>query len=238
MDARQNSTPGMSMDPVIFDQIEFNPDPERLLKKMRLKAGTGQERLVLSLLEEGRQVGRPRAIYTIAWIDQHLKGGVVLDGIRMDSRILAVNLSEVHRVFPYLASSGRELYQWTQSKEDILEKFYAEEISQLALLAAEDFLLEHLKATYQLGKTSSLNPGSLEDWPITAQRPLFQLLGNPLEAIGVQLMDSMMMIPNQSVSGIRYSSETEFWNCELCPRDNCSHRRVPYDEQLLKEKYQ
>lgn len=226
------------MDPVVFDQIEFNPDPERFFKKMRLKPGSRQKELMLSLLDEGRQVGRPQAIYTIAGIDQHLDDGVVLNGIRINSNVMAINLRAVHRVFPYLNSSGRELFNWTQSKEDLLERFYAEEISQLALRTAEEFLLSHLKATYQLGKTSSLNPGSLRGWPITAQRSLFQLLGDPLKSIGVELTESMLMLPNQSVSGIRYSSETDFSNCELCPRENCSHRRAPYDEHLLKEKYQ
>ena len=225
------------MDPVIFDQIEFNPDPEKFFNKMRIKPGSRQEELVLSLLDEGRQVGRPRAIYTITGIDQHLDDGVVLNGIRMKSKVMAVNLSAVHRVFPYLNSSGRELFDWTQSKEDLLERYYAEEISQLALRTAEEFLLAHLKATYQLGKTSSLNPGSLIDWPITAQRPLFQLLGDPLESIGVELTESMLMLPNQSVSGIHYSSDTDFWNCELCPRENCSQRQAPFDESLRKEKY-
>jgi len=205
---------------------------------MRLKPGSRQEELVLSLLDEGRQIGRPRAIYTIAGIDQHLDDGVILDGIQMKSKVMAVNLTTVHRVFPYLSTSGRELFDWTQSKEDLLGKFYAEEISQLALRSAEEFLLNHLKSTYQLKRTSSLNPGSLKDWPITAQRSLFQLLGDPLESIGVELTESMLMLPNQSVSGIRYSSETDFSNCELCPREQCSHRRAPYDEKLLEEKYQ
>jgi len=226
------------MHPVIFDQIQFNPDQVKFLKKMRVKPESKQKEQVLSLLEEACQIGRPRAIYTIAGIDQHLEDGVVLNGIRMNSKVLAVNLGEVHRVFPYLASSGRELFEWTRSKDNILEQFYAEEISQLALRAAERYLLSKLKETYQLGKTSSLNPGSLKDWPITEQRSLFQLLGNPLESIGVELTESMLMLPNQSVSGIRYSSETDFSNCELCPREKCSHRRAPYDEDLLLKKYQ
>ncbi len=226
------------MDPVIFDQIGFNPSHERFFKKMHVKPGSRQEELVLSLLEEGRQVGQPRATYTIAGIDQHLDDGVVLNGIRMNSKVMAINLSPVHRVFPYLTTSGRELFDWTQSKEDLLERYYAEEISQLALRTAEEFLLSQLKTTYKLGKTSSLNPGSLKDWPITSQRSLFQLLGNPMESIGVELTESMLMLPNQSVSGIRYSSETDFSNCELCPRENCSHRRAPYNEALLKDKYQ
>ncbi len=226
------------MDPVILDQIEFNPATNKVLKRLRIQSGSGQEGLALTLLEEARQLARPKAIYRLIGIDQHLEDGVILDGIRMKSKVMAVNLGETHRVFAYLNTSGRELYDWTQSKEDLLERFYAEEISQMALRRAGKTLLDHLKETFQLGRTSSLNPGSLEDWPITAQRSLFQLLGDPLKAVGVELKESMLMIPNQSVSGIRYSSETDFSNCELCPREKCSHRRAPYNEALLKEKYQ
>jgi hypothetical protein len=83
-----------------------------------------------------------------------------------------------------------------------------------------------------------MNPGSLEDWPITAQPKLFQLLGDPKKSIGVELLDSMLMLPNQTVSGIRFVSEEGFSNCELCPREHCSHRTIPYNPELLTKKYQ
>jgi hypothetical protein len=226
------------MDPVIIDKIKFDPPPGKLLKKLRVKKGSGQESLALSLLEEARQIASPKALYRLVGVDQHLENGVVLEGSLMESKVMAVNLSQVHRAFPYLNTSGRELYEWSQSKEDMIERFYAEEISHLALLAAEKHLLDHLKSNYQLARTSSLNPGSLDDWPITAQSSLFELLGDPQQAIGVELTESMLMIPNQSVSGIRYASETDFSNCELCPREKCTHRRAPFNEKMLKEKYQ
>ena len=225
------------MDPVILDQINFNPAPGNLLKKMRVKPGSNQEELLLKLLDEGRQIAKTKAIYSIAGIDEHLDDGVVLEGTRIKSKVMAVNLIEVHRVFPYIVTAGRELYEWTQSKDDMLDKYFADQISQNALHAAEKILLSHLKDKYQLGKTSSLNPGSLKDWPITGQLPLFKLLGDPMQTIGVELMESMLMIPNQTVSGLRYSSESDFLSCELCPREKCSHRRARYDEALLREKY-
>lgn len=229
---------GNVMDPIILDQIEFNPSAARIFKKLRVKKGSKYERLVLELVEEAHRIGRPRAMYVITGIEKRDDTGVVLGGIRMESRIMRINLSDVHRVFPYLTTSGREMFEWTQAKDDLLEKYYAEEISQMALRAAGETLLSHLKETYQLGKTSSMNPGSLEDWPITAQTSLFKLLGNPEQAIGVKLLDSMLMIPNQTVSGIRFVSDSDFSNCELCPRDNCPHRRAPYDQNLLNSKYQ
>ena len=226
------------MDPIILDQIEFNPSPARIFKNLRVKKDSNNEGLVLELVEEARRISRPRAMYTITGIEKRDDTGLVLGGIRMESRVMRVNLSDVQRVFPYLTTSGREMFEWTQAKDDLLEKYYAEEISQLALQAAGDTLLSHLQETYQLGKTSSMNPGSLEDWPITAQTSLFKLLGNPEQAIGVKLLDSMLMIPNQTVSGIYFVSDSDFSNCELCPRENCSHRQDPYNQNLLNSKYQ
>jgi len=226
------------MQPVILNEIEFKPSVKRLMKKLRIKKGTSHEELVLSLVEGAQQVARPKAMYTIAGIEDRDKESVVLDGIRLQSRIMSVNLTDIHRVFPNIYSAGRELYDWKQSRDDFLERFYAEEISMMALRAAGDHLLSHLKEKFKLGKTSSMNPGSLEDWPITAQPSLFKLLGDPLELIGVELTDTMLMIPNQSVSGIRFESEQDFSSCQLCPREVCSHRRAAYDPDLMQEKYQ
>ena len=226
------------MDAVILDDIQFNPHDNQVLKKLRVKGGSRYEELTLNMVAEARQIARPKAMYRVSGIDEKDGTGVVIEGIRMESRIMAVNLQEINRVFPYLASSGRELYDWTKTHDDMLENYWAEEISQLALRAAEKYLLDHLKETYELGKTASMNPGSLEDWPITAQKPLFELLGDPMDAIGVELTESMLMLPNQSVSGIRFVSEEGYSNCELCPRGCCIHRRTPYNPEKLKERYQ
>jgi hypothetical protein len=225
------------MNYIVLDPIVFDPHPSRVLKKLHVKPGNRYEEVVLGMLEEARQVARPKAMYRVAGIDEKFETDVIIDGIKMESRILAINLKDVNRVFPYLATSGRELYEWKMGFEDMLDSYYADEINHLALRAAEKHLLDHLKETYQLGKTSSMNPGSLEDWPITAQQNLFNLLGNPMEAIGVELLDSMLMLPNQTVSGIRFVSEEGFSNCELCPRECCPHRRTPYNPDLLNNKY-
>jgi hypothetical protein len=223
---------------VIFDQIKFNPSTARLLKKMRVKKGSSQQGIIRKMIEHASQIGSPKAMYTLAGIDEIYADGVIIDGIDLKSRILSVNLQGVNRAFPYLVTSGRELYNWKESQDDMLGKYYADEINQMALSTAEKFLLDHLKNTYELGKTASMNPGSLPDWPITAQQELFKLLGNQEASIGVELLKSMLMLPNRTVSGIRFVSEEGYSNCELCPRDNCSHRRSPYAPDLLEIKYQ
>jgi hypothetical protein len=50
-------------------------------------------------------------------------------------------------------------------------------------------------------------------------------------------MDSLMMDPVQSISGIIFPTETSFESCQLCPRENCPGRRAAYDKNLYEKKY-
>jgi hypothetical protein len=88
-----------------------------------------------------------------------------------------------------------------------------------------------------MGPTAAMSPGSLADWPIREQRPLFSLLGDPEQAIGVKLTDSFLMIPNKTVSGLRFSTEERFESCQLCPREHCPGRRAAYEPDLYDRKY-
>ena len=82
-----------------------------------------------------------------------------------------------------------------------------------------------------------MNPGSLPDWPLHEQRPLFTLLGDPASAIGVELLDSYLMKPVKSTSGLLFPAEDGFYNCQLCPMEDCPGRRVPYDSGLRDRMY-
>jgi len=161
----------------------------------------------------------------------------LIDARVFSSRILHVNLSSIHRAFPYVVTCGTELYDWKMSFDDPLMQYYAEMVNAVALYRAIEFVISHLSETYNLGNSSTMNPGSLEDWSINEQIPLFALLGDPEQAIGVKLMESMLMIPNQSVSGIRFENEKNYTNCELCPMDGCPNRKAPYDKDLYSERY-
>jgi hypothetical protein len=103
-------------------------------------------------------------------------------------------------------------------------------LKELALGAARVLLLEHLGASYGATGLSSMNPGSgnARLWPLGQQRPLFNLLGDVEQAIGVRLTPSLLMHPNKSVSGIFFPSEVHFESCQLCTREDCPRRRTPY----------
>lgn len=222
---------------VVMDDISFQPDLQRLMRKLRAKEGTRFSDQLAVLVEEARGIANPRAMYRVAYIDSRDESGVVIGGERFRSRVLKVNLEGVHRVFPFVVTAGDELHEWMMSQDDLLLRYYADVISEDALRRVASKLKAHLLRRFGLGRTSTMSPGSLADWPVQEQRPLFALLGDVEGAIGVHLTDSMLMIPSKSVSAIRFPVETTFESCQLCPLERCPSRRAPYDPELYGKRY-
>jgi len=79
-----------------------------------------------------------------------------------------------------------------------------------------------------------MSPGSgdVDVWPIEQQRELFALFGGGAKDIGVELTDSYLMIPNKTVSGIRFPAGTDFRTCQVCRREICESRSAPFDREL------
>jgi hypothetical protein len=222
---------------VILDNIPLQFDRPALRERMRVKEGSSYADAFERLVNNAQGLGRPKALYTVSLIDEKGDDYVILDGVRFSSRVLRVNLDAVHRVFAYVATCGTELMEWAESLDDVLHRFWADAINEMALRVASQYLDEHLVERYRPGQTSRMNPGSLGDWPLREQRALFKLLGDPEQAIGVRLLKSCLMVPNKSVSGIQFPAEGGFVNCQLCPREDCVGRRAQYDPSLYQEKY-
>lgn len=222
---------------IILNDIPFEPDFDKIAETLHVREGTSMAAELRELMAEAQGIARPKALYRLVGVDERLDSSVVLDGRSFESNVMRVNLEKANRVFLYIATCGRELYDWKHAIDDAMRKFCADMVNSAALFTARDALLVHLTETFHLGKTATMNPGSLEDWPITAQTDLFEMLGDTDAMIGVRLLDSMLMLPSQTVSGLLFETETDYVNCQLCPREHCPNRRAPYDAALLQEKY-
>jgi hypothetical protein len=140
-------------------------------------------------------------------------------------------------VFPCIATCGMELEEWSRGFDDLLERYWADIIKELALVSASSALNANIQTHYLPGNTAVMNPGSLQDWPISEQKPFFQLLGEAPAAVGVTLSSTYLMTPAKSVTGLSFTTDTTYVNCELCPRETCPNRRAPYNEALYQERY-
>ena len=225
------------MDTHIFDPLPYELDSVSLLAKLRVREGSPQTEQVRHLVAAATAIARPKAMYKVAFIDAKGDDYVVADGERFTSRVLRVNLDPLHRFFAFVGTAGRELEAWADSKQDALAHFYADAINEAVLHAAMTAFAAQLTERFQLASTAVMNPGSLTDWPLREQRPLFALLGDVRSAIGVELTDSLLMVPRKSVSGILFVAEETFASCQLCPRHDCPNRRAPYDAGLFERKY-
>jgi hypothetical protein len=144
-------------------------------------------------------------------------------------------LEKVGRVFPYVITIGTGLEQKADASKDLLEKYYLDQIGNIALSKARKHLENYLCSKFALDGLSYMSPGSLVDWPIEEQQPLFSILKGVEASVGVRLTESLLMIPRKSVSGIYFPTEVTFYSCQLCPRQQCEGRKARFDENLAKE---
>jgi hypothetical protein len=221
----------------ILDDIPFEADIEAVAKRVRVDPSGPLYDELVTYAQQAQAVARPKAMYRVGYVEERGDDWVTIGRRRFTSRILSVNLEPVHRVFVYLATCGTELQQWAEGRTDPLEQYWSNVVQEMALRAASRALSAHLNGLYDPGRTSAMAPGSLGEWPLSEQRPLFAFLGDTVRAIGVRLSESLLMVPTKSVSGIRFATEERFESCQLCPRAECPGRRAPYDAELYERKY-
>ncbi len=214
----------------LFGSIPFNTTVEDVLQAMKVrKVSASLTRLATELVARSLEAARPKALAREAYVDSRSDSAVTIDGHVFTSRVLRQNLDGVERVFPFVATCGVELDAVEVDPSDLMASYCMDTIRMLALNTARRKLEQHLSTVYSTGQLSRMAPGSLQDWPLQEQRPLFALLGNVEAQIGVKLTERMLMVPIKSVSGIYFPTEVRFESCLLCQRANCPGRRAPYD---------
>jgi len=218
----------------ILNNIPVEVDPEEVRRILHLNR-SGDLQLMQRLINTATPLIEPKAAFKLCYIEKKLKDAVIVDGMRLKSKVLRKNLDPVERLFPYVVTIGPRLEEASRKISDTLEKYYLDVIGNVALTAVRKYLRKHLSTKFALGKISFMSPGSLPDWPLEAQDQLFQLLADVEDAIGVYLTQSLLMIPTKSVSGIYFQTEVSFLSCQLCQRGNCPGRKARYDEKRARE---
>jgi hypothetical protein len=215
----------------ILESIPLTLEPEKVMAGLRAR----DEAQIRSLIETAMPLIQARAFYRVAYVDERTDESVSIEGTSFRSRVLSKNLDGVGRVFLHVVTIGDQLEREVRECEDLLAKYCLDGIGNMALMGVRKHLEGHLRSRFALDGVSYMSPGSLGDWPIEAQEPLFALLGNVEGAIGVRLNKNLLMVPTKSVSGIYFPNSVNFTNCKLCPREQCEGRRAEYDEKLARE---
>ena len=219
------------MDMTVLTEVPFKIDYLSISRKLHIEPSSDEYEELAELLNKAAAVAKPKALFKPVFIEEKANDFVVLDGVKMLSTVMPKNLEGLHRIFAYVATCGIEMEHFSQSETDMLYTWWLSTIMEDALGQAVAALRQRIKRDFDIKKMASMSPGSLPDWPISEQTKLFSLFGNVEELIGVKLTDSMLMIPAKSVSGFYFETDTDYVNCQLCQRQNCPSRRLPFDEK-------
>ncbi len=213
----------------IIENIPVSLEPEDIARRLRVDPARPGYAIVSEMAGLARSLVRMKAVYDASYIGVKGQETVEVNGVVFRSRVLRHNLEQAQKVFPFIMTVGPELEGTAASLGDLLRQYYLEEMANIVLEQAADWLAERLSRRWGFPGLSSMSPGSLEDWPITEQPKLFSLFGDTAKSIGVKLTDSLLMVPRKSISGILFPSEEGFISCRLCPRENCPSRKDVYE---------
>jgi hypothetical protein len=217
----------------ILDDIAVTLDAEGMMERLHMSGKNPSFRIIFDeLIPEALPVAKPKVLFKTSYLDGRTEDSVTIEGVEFHSRILRKNLEEAERVFPYIATAGRELETVPVDKGDVMREYCLDAIKECILEEALLHLEAHLQARFQPGTMAHMNPGSLKDWPLSQQPLLFSLFGDVEELIGVKLTGSNLMDPIKSVSGIHFPTEVDFKSCKLCTRHPCVKRRAAYDPDM------
>ena len=211
---------------VVVDEVKVSFDLEALKGKLRLRSAK-TEKMLEELAAKAETIARPKAAAKLSALTFIDETRVQLDDIAFSSSLLRQNLDGLGRGFPYLATEGEELAAWGRGFSG-MERIFTNALQTAAMRQAQALLEEQILRTFGLPQISAMNPGSLLVWPITQQEPLFKLLDPLPRRLGITLLPTYMMKPEQTVSGIFFQTDSKFHNCQLCPRLDCPNRRAPY----------
>jgi len=221
-----------------LDNIPVSTTIEQVLEKLRIEEPADIE-LVTSLFNKAKEIARPKVLYKESFVEDISGNNVRIDDVVFQSNVVASNLKDVHRVFAYVCTCGTEVDDWTQGEKDYVVSLWLDIIKEMFLHEASIYFKDYIKKSYRLENISAINPGSgnVNNWEISQQQQLFELIGDVTEEIGVELTETFLMHPIKSTSGLIYPSESEFINCALCTRENCIGRKVEFDSELYAQTF-
>ena len=147
-----------AMEPIILDQILCTITAEEVAPKLHIEQGTEDYEALAGLVAKACRIARPKAVYTTSYITGRGSDFMLLDAVRMDSRVMPVNLAKVHRVFPYVATCGTEVDEWSEGITDMLYHWWTDTIKIHVLHKAIAALNTRLKDGLRLGTLSNMNP--------------------------------------------------------------------------------
>lgn len=216
---------------LLREEIVFRLDQQVLLRRLHSRADSVLFQRGLELYETHAALFRPAYALREFAVTARAADGVAVGGCFFQSRILSRQLGESSSAFLYVATCGPAIGQAAAQSTDMLDHFLLDQLAYMSYLAAMEALAADMEPLLGIEKYRLLCPGSIPDWSVAEVPRIFRLLDGLPERLGLRVLDSGMIEPLKSTSGVLYETAEEFESCAICPRIRCESRRVPFDPQ-------
>jgi len=216
----------------VIDSIPVEFDTREILRTM--KAGRLrrlEDKSISALLDRGRRLIDPKAVYTFLGVKTIERDEVHLDGGHtLASVVLADMLERDQEIAAHVVTIGPRLEKEVSEagRSSVFRAWVLENMGDHALAKAGAYVRSRIEE--RLGNAiSGFGPGTGTGrlFGIEQQKVLFQIL-DPAKNIGVRLTPSYLMVPRKSVSGVFAATSMEYVACQYCPREKCQNRRKPF----------
>ena len=170
-----------------------------------------------------REYGAPKAIIKWANVDRVEGDETTIEGVTFHSKVVADKLQGLGRVFLSVVTAGEGLEKSGEFDGDPFLNTYCGAL----LFHASMYMVRYMAEKFGFDGSSTLNPGSLPDWPIQNNFPLFDIIGD-VDEIGVTLTEAGYIKPWNSGSHIHFSGDG-YQNCSLCKKYDCVGRHARFN---------
>ncbi len=216
--------------------LSFHIDPSFVTKRIKFRGNRYRvDETAETLTNAVVSIARPKALYRICKVRRLDDSNVDIEGVRLTSRVLSKLFIDQNIAFPYVVTIGPELAEYNNTSSDMLTRFWLDNTKEIVLHSAGRSLEEHLQKNYPATRLTHMNPGEIDDWPISQQKVLFSLFGNTIKKINITLTDGGVIKPIKSRSGIYFPNNNGFETCRLCFQLKCPGRRAAYNADVVAE---
>lgn len=215
--------------------VPFQATDELLCDRLHTELASEIFERAALLRQEVASVIRPAYIMKEVRVGRKSRNGIELGGQFFGSRIAASKIAADSRVVVYIATCGREAAELLAATDDPFDNYVLDTLAHIGCNNARDDMLRSLSARFGIKKYISLAPGSVIDWNVAEVCKFFEITDGLHQPLGIRVLESGLIDPLKSVSGIFVESDEKFETCDLCMIPDCPSRRSPFDEEKYNE---
>lgn len=220
---------------VVLSPLELEWSRDELLRYLGYRGAWASGKVLTQEIEaeiqRGRSLLEPRGIYSVYPIQRKSARQLVLGQAILDGQV-ATFLNGADRIAVLVVTVGSAITNAARSASELGDPVAAWTLDALGSYAAEaaaDALTQALRSKFpDVGALSPRYSPGYCGMHLTQQVTLFELVDASI--LGVRLLDSMLMQPTKSVSGVigigpgaTFAAERS--PCERCTDLNCTMRR-------------